>query len=364
MKVLVVGTGGTQGSGISTAADQTARLLKDRGHQVARFTAGDRPRRRPSRLNVENLSAAAGDAWGVARAARRFDADVVMYHTFGVPTLPGLRALAVVLASRLTGRRAVVWFHAYGLEEFVASGGLALRLVVSSLGRAASLLIAVHEPAANALRRFVPAARVVAIGNWVDVPPAPGSLPRSPPFVLVFVGGLVTRKGAPELLDAMRLVADVPVVLRLVGGAGEDGVESHAALRASAADLVAAGTVTFVGEVGPDAVREELRRGHAFVLPSRAEGSPLAMLEAMAEGRPVVVTDAGNMRDIVQAAACGIVLTSREPQAIAQAIRQVVERSDELAAMGQRAHAAAQELFSPSATATAIEQLLVRVADG
>src|SRR5690606_33447942 len=152
------------------------------------------------------------------------------------------------------------------------------------------------------------AGRVITLPNWVEVPDQPTPLPSGLPHRAVFVGGLIARKGVPQLIEAMRLLADLPVVLTIVGGPGDEGPLVAAAIERAAEDLVQAGTLRFAGQLDATGVRAELRAAHLFVLPSEAEGMPLAMLEAMAEGRPVVVSDAGNMANVVREAACGVVL--------------------------------------------------------
>jgi glycosyltransferase involved in cell wall biosynthesis len=281
VKILVVGTGGSIVSGISTAADQMARTLAEAGHAVERLHAGERMRRRANAVNVENVRAVGADAVAVFRQARRRHADAVWIHTFGVPTLPALRALAMVAGARAAGSRAVVHFHAFGLEETVAEGGRPLRLVLRALLALADAAVVLHHSAADALDG-VGGGSVHVLPNWVEVPERPTELPTRPPLRLVFLGGLVRRKGVHQLIDAMRLLDGAPVELRLVGGAGEDGPAGLDRLDADAADLVAAGRVTFAGERDPAGVRAELRAAHLFVLPSDAEGMPISMLEAMA----------------------------------------------------------------------------------
>jgi glycosyltransferase involved in cell wall biosynthesis len=361
VNVLVVGTGSGFVSGISTATDQTETALRCEGHAVLRVAAGTRARRRPNRINLENVGAVVGDALMVAREARRFRADVIWYHTFGVPLLPAVRALLVVVASRAVGRPAVVRLQAFGLVEFVRSSGPGLRAVLRVLGRAASAVVVEHAESRRALEPFVPAERLFELGNWVSVPERPSPLPPGPPWRLAFVGGLVERKGAPQLVEAVRLLDGEPVVACMVGGAGEDGPEALGRLRAAAADLAASGRVAFAGELGPKGVREQLRGAHLFVLPTRAEGSPLAMLEAMAEGRPVLVGDAGNVRSIVEGAGCGVVLDDRAPEAIAAAIRALVADPDRLAAMGARGHEVAMADHSGVAGAAGVRRVLAAV---
>ena len=358
MKVLVVGTGGSIVSGISSAADEMARLLPALGVCAERLNAGERMRRRGGGLNLENVGAVVGDAAAVARRIRRGRADVVWIHTFGVPALPALRALAMVVAARVVGRPAVVHFHAFGLERFVAHGGRPLRAALRALSGLAAAMVVLHEDAAEALRGVGAGSRVHVLPNWVDVPDEASPLPPEPPLRAVFVGGLVRRKGAPQLLEAMRELGDVPVELHLVGGAGEDGPEALERLQAAAGDLVARGRVRFAGELGPAAVRAELRAAHLFVLPSEAEGMPISMLEAMAEGRAVLVSGAGNMRDLVDQTGCGWVLPDRQPATIAAFLRRIAGDSAALAEVSGRAWQAAADRFSRRAGGAGIEAVL------
>ena len=101
---------------------------------------------------------------------------------------------------------------------------------------------------------------------------------------------------------------------------------------------------------------------HLLVLPTRAEGLALAMLEAMAEARPSWSATPGNIRWIVEGSGCGVVLDDRAPAAVAAAIRQLVADGDGLAAMGG-GHQAALAGHSERAGAAGIELLLSAVVD-
>ncbi|HEV2087103.1 MAG TPA: glycosyltransferase family 4 protein [Cryptosporangiaceae bacterium] len=358
MKILVVGTGGSIVSGISTASDQMARTLVDYGIEVERLNAGVRMRRRSNALNLENVWAVVADALAVYRRARRGHADLVWIHTFGVPTLPALRALAMAGAARASGRPALVHFHAFGLERSLDEGGRTLRLVLRALMAVVSATVVLYGGAADALRRVSGRSEIHVLNNWVDVASELASPPQPPPLRLVFVGGLVRRKGVPLLLDAMRALDDVPVELRLVGGAGEDGPEALERLHEAAGDLVAAGRVTFAGEPDAVGVRTEIRAAHLLVLPSEAEGTPISMLEAMAEGRPVLVSDAGNMRSVVEDTESGWVLPDRRPETIAASVRRIAGDPAGLAAASEQAWRAAGDRYSAAARRPQIEAIL------
>lgn len=346
MKVLVVGTSAAVVSGITTAAEQTVRSLQREGFDVARVEAGSHRRRKPSRLNLENVLAVLGDAARVFRAARRQGSDVVWYHTFGMPTLPALRALVIVIAARLAGARAFVRLHPYGFHDWLDEGGRSLVWVLSVLDRAAAGLVVEFDEAAEALRSRTGVRKVSVLPNWVDVSDEPAHLPPAPPFVLTFVGGLIERKGVYELLGAMELLDDLDVRLLLVGGAGEDGEGAQERLEQHIRSKLLGDRVELLGELDASGVRRALQRAHVFVLPTRAEGLPLAMLEAMAEGRPVVVGDAGAIRSLVESVGCGLVLSRRDSTVIASGIRALIAQPELISTCGREGHGAAQELQS------------------
>jgi glycosyltransferase involved in cell wall biosynthesis len=162
----------------------------------------------------------------------------------------------------------------------------------------------------------------------------------------------------PQLIEAMRSLDDVPLELRIVGGTGDEGEAAAAAMQAAAADLFAQGRIHFLGSLAPDDVRSEVERSHLLVLPSQSEGMPMAMLEAMAAGRAVVVSPAGNMGDVVREARCGVVLDSAAPEAIAAALRGAAGDLDRLRDWGLHAHDAVVASYSEVSIRVLLTSLL------
>lgn len=358
MKVLVVGTGGAVVSGITSAADQMVRTLSEMGHHVERLDAGSSRRRRPNHLNLQNLVAVVTDAIRIGTRARRSRADVVWYHTFGVPTLPALRAVLVAGASRLGGARPFVHVHAYGLEDHLRSGGQSLNVALRVLGRVAARVIVLNEDARIALVQQIGASRVAVLENWVEVPDVNPGLPPAPPLELLFVGGLIARKGVPELIDAIRELAADEIRLTLVGSAAEDGYPDDTHLRDGISDLIESGAIRFVGELAQQDVAARILKAHVLVLPSRAEGTPLVVLEAMGHGRAVVVSDAGNLRTVVEDAGCGIVLDRVSTQDLAEALRRLHADHELVTRFGKNGFEAATNRWSPGARQVQLTALL------
>jgi glycosyltransferase involved in cell wall biosynthesis len=87
-----------------------------------------------------------------------------------------------------------------------------------------------------------------------------------------------------------------------------------------------------------------------FVLPSRNEGFPVTIMEAMLAGLPVVTTDVGSVREAVIDGETGLIVPPEDPAALAAAISTLVDDPDRRVAMGRRARAIAVERFTLSAT--------------
>lgn len=149
-----------------------------------------------------------------------------------------------------------------------------------------------------------PAPRALATATYSSVSLTPESFverPVSPRAVrsLVTVASLEqTYKGVDVLIDTLTRLPD-EVVLTVVG----DGRE-RAGLEERARRLGLAARVRFVGNLpGPEAVRKVLSASDAFVLASRTEGLPRALLEAMAAGLPCVATDVGGIPELLPSTA-------------------------------------------------------------
>jgi glycosyltransferase involved in cell wall biosynthesis len=171
--------------------------------------------------------------------------------------------------------------------------------------------------------------RVVHVGVDVpDAPPAPGARPERP-FSLLCAANLVPKKGHADLLEALAELRDREVAVHCtIAGDGE----LRDALRAQAHGLDLLDVVDFRGHVAHAALLDEMRAGayDAMVLTSLElpgglmEGIPVALMEAMALGLPVITTDTGSITELVDDE-CGRVVDQRNVTAIAAAI-------DELAA--------------------------------
>lgn len=210
-------------------------------------------------------------------------------------------------------------------------------------------VVAVSRPLARVLERAgVPPVRMHIVPNaWPASDPAPLSRDQARAqlavpagrFHIGWVGRLTPEKGADVLLAALPLLADLPLVVSVVG----DG-RGRQALQGTAARLGLDDRVRWLGNVAGAA--RLFAAFDVFALSSRTEGTPIVLFEAMAACTPIVTSAVGGVPDVVSPAEA-LLVTADDPAALADAIRAV---HADRAAAGQRARRANERLtrdFAP-----------------
>ena len=169
----------------------------------------------------------------------------------------------------------------------------------------------------------VPRSRIISIPNGVRTESAPSRTDHRTggPVRIVFVGRLHEQKGIETLLAAaVRL--DEPAADRMrVELIGEGPHREY--LESMIRDLDLTDTVTLTGVV--DDVDTRLRAADVFVLPSRAEGLSNALLEAMANGVPPVVSDVPGNTDVIEHEVNGLRFSVGDPESLATGLDRLID---------------------------------------
>jgi L-malate glycosyltransferase len=202
----------------------------------------------------------------------------------------------------------------------------ALRRARIAFDRAA-FVCPVNERLQRAIQAYGIDAQFRIVPNTVDEKQFQPSERRQTarPTRLVNVSIHVPRKGLDVLLSAFATVVDQgsALELELVG----DGPQTPD-LRRFAAELGIADRVTFSGSARPEQVAEALGRSDIFVFPSFDENMPLAVLEALCCGLPVVATDVGGIPEAVSEDD-GLLVPAGNAAALAAALATVVEHYED-----------------------------------
>jgi glycosyltransferase involved in cell wall biosynthesis len=266
----------------------------------------------------------------VARLCRELGPDVVHTHGYRADVLdaPIARRLGIVVVSTVHGftggpGRLYQWLQRRALRRFDAVVAVS-RMLRDDLARSG-----------------VPRKRLYCVPNawhpWgplLDHRAACRALGITPDgFRVGWVGRLSREKGPDVLVDALGQLGDAPVTASFLGaGALRQALDTRARALRVADRISWHGLVPGAGEL--------FRAFGAFVLTSRTEGTPIALLEAMAAGVPIIAANVGGVPDVVSSNEA-LLVPPENPQAVAAAIREVLENP---AAARSRARAARERL--------------------
>lgn len=177
--------------------------------------------------------------------------------------------------------------------------------------------------------------------------------------VLINVGRLHEQKGQRYLVPMMKdVLKKEPSAVLLVAGGGE----LEGALKEEAKGAGLEGSIRFLGQRAD--VRELLAVSDIFVFTSLSEGLPVAVLEAMATGLPVIAFRNGPIEEMVQDASSGVLVEPRDPGAMAEAVLQVAGSGDGLGLMGQRGREIVGEKFDIEDSVRRLEEVYLSVFEG
>jgi glycogen(starch) synthase len=170
---------------------------------------------------------------------------------------------------------------------------------------------------------------------------------------LLFVGRLVYQKGLDILVQALGNLKDLPWTLRLVG----DGPH-RPVLEDLAHELGIAERIEFTGWLGSDAISDQYQACNMFVFPSRHEGMPNAVLEAMACGLPVIASHIAGNEELVVPGVTGFLVAPEDPRALGEALGSLLPDASQWKQMGLAARRRVEEYYTWDRVASGYLSLL------
>jgi glycosyltransferase involved in cell wall biosynthesis len=290
-------------------------------------------------------------AWvRVAVLLRKLDAPLVHVQTASRGSF--WRKWVVCQMARAAGRPYLVHLHGGGFERFYEreSGRLGRCLIRGTLRRAA-LVIALSEEWRQRLLTICPSARVEVLHNAVAIPSGVASRSSTEhENVVLFLGHLLRDKGVYDLVRAFMQIAERFPRSRLVLG----GTGNIVDVGALAKQLGIAERVSCPGWLGPERKSAALANSAVFVLPSYAEGMPMALLEAMSWGLPVITTPVGGIPQLVTSELNGLLVAPGDVAGLAAAITRLLQDP----ALGKRLGDAARKTIEADFS---LDQALTRL---
>lgn len=304
-------------TGSTTFVKALGRWLESRGHEAV----------------VQSFPHAFQFApWLLKGVAPPDGTEAIIYNSWNAPAFQrdGVRTICVehlfVLDPAIRPYKSApqAIFHDLFVCNFVAHGYARADRVVT-----------VSDYTARAVRAEFPRSNPVAIPNGIDVerfspvaaPPAEG------PFRLFFAGTPSIRKGIDLLAPIMRDL-------------GESFELRMTASESDCPDLAGLANVTFLGRLQQDDMIREYATCHALLAPTRLEGLPLSVLEAMACGAPVIASDISSLPEAVDDGVTGLLCPVDEPQGFIDGARTLAADPARREAMARAARTRATGRFS------------------
>ncbi|MEW5901669.1 MAG: glycosyltransferase, partial [Acidobacteriota bacterium] len=272
-----------------------------------------------------------------------------LWHALGLPTEAGLKyfmrasfiaessldlqlnhlhahfadepALVAMYASIMTGIPYSFTAHAKDIYHQDVHWSLLRDIAMNS-----AFLVTVSRANRDYLRKNLPPsawAKIICLYNGVNLDVFLPPKARRKDNVALSVGRLVEKKGFRYLIEAIGILKrqGFNVDCRIIG----DGEEKNA-LRSLISQLNLGQTVKLLGGLPQDGVLKHMQEAAVFVLPAviaedgNRDALPTVLLEALATGLPVISTDVVGIPEILDHGNCGLMVTQRDPEALAQAM--------------------------------------------
>ncbi len=219
--------------------------------------------------------------------------------------------------------------------------------------RCAHVIVANAQAAANQLRlEHVPEHKIAVVPNGLDVGRFTTRRVRRPLRRVVMVANLRPEKGHDVLIDAAsHVLARFPEARFQLIGAGRE----HQRLVALAEACGVSQAISFLGH--SETIPEQLAAADVFVLPSRSEALPNAVLEAMAGGLPVVASAVGGILEVIEEGKTGLLVPAGDARALADAVSRLMSDSALATRLGAAARAYVEERYSFDRMVAAFENI-------
>lgn len=241
-----------------------------------------------------------------------------------------------IVLAKIFGKKTISHFHAGDVDEYLEKQSNFGRKFISWAIGLSDKLIAVSKDSANKLRKLAPKNELEIIVNAIDTKPftfsAERLAERNGVVKLLFVGAMGKLKGETDLADAVKIIAEEYTNFRVSFlGFGSENLQNYCK------KLQIENFIEFVGAVSLNERLAFFENADIFVLPTYAEAMPMAVIEAMAAGLPIVSTTVGGIPELVSEAEEGFLIEPANAEKLAEKLSILIKNKELRVEMGEKA---------------------------
>jgi len=345
IKILMIGPGEGAIGGILSLVETIRPVLRERVDLCYLPTVQARPFRESGVWSVRNIGYAVSQYARFLRVLLSFRPHIIHLHTS--QSIAWLKDTFFVLVGKLLGYKVIVHVHACSIDELYVNGPRFLQRYSRRIFGIADAVIAISAEWGGILSNIVSSKKIYTLTNCIDVASfKPSSACTSQQGVRVlFVGSVGPRKGAFDLIETLGHLAFDEHALHtwIVGYEERDGCLAQAENRLK--ELQLENVCELLGTVVGERKVQLLSDADLFVLPSHNEGLPIAILEALAAGLPIVSTPVGGIPGAIHDGYNGFLVSPGDVNSLTEKIAILAKDVNLREIMGKRSREIAEHEY-------------------
>ncbi len=279
---------------------------------------------------------------------------IKIVHIHGASRGSFHRKFRYFLISKLAKKKVIYHIHGAEFHLFMQEASLQTQKRIRRIISDSNCVIVLSDGWLDFFRKHYPDAQLQRIYN-----PA-GELHHlerkerlSPKVQFLFLGYISERKGCYDLINAAdELRKQYPNFHVTIGGNGETQKIIELIREKKLED-----TVSFVGWVSGPEKEQLLYNSDVYLLPSKNEGLPVSILEAMANGMPVISTPVGGIPEMIEDGLSGFLIEAGNIAALVEKMKFFIERKEMIESMGKRSQELIHEKFSSEVIQRELQKL-------
>lgn len=231
------------------------------------------------------------------------------------------RKYAVTKLCKKNNKKVIIHLHGSEFKDFYNKGNEKRKRQIRELFTIADVSIVLGDDWKQFVKKIAPKSNIVVVNNAIALPEIEEKK-QNQELTFLFLGALIKRKGVIDLLNAVQVIIKEGIsnFRVLIAGSGEE----EETLKKFVAENDLEDCVEFLGWINNTQKPGLLQKSDVLVLPSYNEGLPIAILEAMSYGLPVISTDVGSIKEAVMTGKNGCLFKPGDVEAMASEMKKMI----------------------------------------